>query len=34
MAGVVPAIHDLLRKSEDVDARRKAAHDERKGFAP
>jgi hypothetical protein len=30
MAGLVPAIHVLLRKNkEDVDARHKAGHDER-----
>jgi hypothetical protein len=29
MAGLVPAIHALLRKNkEDVDARHKAGHDE------
>jgi hypothetical protein len=27
MAGLVPAIHALLLKNEDVDARHKAGHD-------
>ena len=29
MAGLVPAIHVLTTKKEDVDARLKAGHDER-----
>jgi hypothetical protein len=28
MAGLVPAIHDFLAASQDVDARHKAGHDE------
>jgi hypothetical protein len=28
MAGLVPAIHVLLAREEDVDARHKAGHDE------
>ena len=28
MAGLVPALHDLLHWAKDVDARRKAGHDE------
>ena len=28
MAGLVPAIHDLLLFAKDVDARHKAGHDE------
>jgi hypothetical protein len=28
MAGLVPAIHALLKEKEDVDARHKAGHDE------
>jgi hypothetical protein len=28
MAGLVPAIHVFLRGNQDVDARRKAGHDE------
>ena len=28
MAGLVPAIHALLKCSQDVDARHKAGHDE------
>jgi DNA replication and repair protein RecF len=28
MAGLVPAIHDLLCGKKDVDARHKAGHDE------
>jgi hypothetical protein len=27
MAGLVPAIHDLARRKQDVDARVKPAHD-------
>jgi hypothetical protein len=30
MAGLVPAIHALLGKQKDVDARHKAGHDELK----
>jgi hypothetical protein len=29
MAGLVPAIHVLLSRRKDVDARHKAGHDER-----
>jgi hypothetical protein len=28
MAGLVPAIHDLLSRKKDVDARHKAEHDQ------
>jgi hypothetical protein len=27
MAGLVPAIHDILARGQDVDARHKAGHD-------
>jgi hypothetical protein len=30
MAGLDPAIHDLLRATKDVDARDKPGHDERR----
>ncbi len=33
MAGLVPAIHDLMQRTKDVDARDKRGHDER-GLPP
>jgi hypothetical protein len=33
MAGLVPAIHDLLRRTKDVDARVKPGHDEKRDLA-
>jgi hypothetical protein len=33
MAGLVPAIHVLIRESKDVDARDKPGHDELRDFA-
>ena len=34
MAGLVPAIHALLRSKKDVDARHKAGHDKSQGETP
>jgi hypothetical protein len=34
MAGLDPAIHDFLREKQDVDARHKAGHDEKKDKRP
>jgi hypothetical protein len=34
MAGLDPAIHDFLRERQDVDARHKAGHDEKKDKRP
>jgi len=34
MAGLVPAIHDLLPYKKDVDARDKRGHDERVAPSP
>ncbi len=35
MAGLVPAIHDLLAcRSEDVDARHKVGHDDEESLVP
>ena len=33
MAGLVPAIHALLRLGKDVDARHKAGHDRKNYYA-